>query len=153
MNGKQTISGIEAHLGFWLRRVSNTVSSSFIRSLKEQQTSAAEWVLLRELYERGEATPTEMADTLTMTRGAISKIVDKLEAKAWIAIRSTPSDGRSQVLSLTRTGRRVVPILAKIADQNDERFFACLAVSERDMLRTLLIKLVECNAIQDVPVE
>lgn len=150
---KQSISGIEAHLGFWLRRVSNTVSNSFARSLKDQNVSAAEWVLLRELYERGEATPKEMADSLAMTRGAVSKIVDKLETKSWIAIRSTPSDGRVQVLSLTRSGRRVVPVLARIADQNDERFFRCLTASERDILRKLLIKLTECNQIRDVPVE
>jgi DNA-binding MarR family transcriptional regulator len=149
----QSISGIEAHLGFWLRRVSNAVSGSFVRSLKDQQASAAEWVLLRELYERGEATPTDMAETLTMTRGAVSKIVDKLEAKGWIAIRSTPSDGRVQVLSLTRSGRRVVPVLARIADQNDEQFFRCLTANERDVLGKLLAKLAECNQIQDVPVQ
>jgi DNA-binding MarR family transcriptional regulator len=149
----QAISGIEAHLGFWLRRVSNNVSSSFVRSLKDRQASAAEWVLLRELYGRGEATPKDMAETLAMTRGAVSKIVDKLEAKGWIAVRSAPSDGRVQVLSLTQSGRRFVPVLARIADQNDERFFRCLAASERDVLGKLLVKLAECNQIRDIPVQ
>ena len=149
----QSISGIEAHLGFWLRRVSNNISSSFIRSLKDQQASAAEWVVLRELYGREEATSTGMAETLAMTRGAVSKIVDKLKTKGWITIRSAPADGRVQVLSLTRSGRRVVPVFAKIADQNDERFFRCLTASERDVLRKLLAKLAECNQIRDVPVE
>jgi DNA-binding MarR family transcriptional regulator len=153
IDGKQSISGIEAHLGFWLRRVSNAVSNSFVRSLKDRRVSAAEWVLLRELYERGTAIPKEMVETLTMTRGAVSKIIDKLEAKSWIAVGSTPLDGRVQVLSLTRSGRRVVPILATIADQNDERFFHCLTEGERDVLRQLLIKLTECNQIRDVPVE
>src|SRR5215469_4390208 len=100
-----SISALEVHLGFWVRRVSNSVSDSFIRSLKDQQASAAEWVLLRELYERGKATPKTMAEVLGMTRGAISKIVDKLEAKGWISIKGTPLDGRVQVLSLTRSGR------------------------------------------------
>ncbi len=152
-DGSQSISGIEAHLGFWLRRVSNTVSGSFVRSLKDQQASAAEWVLLRELHGRGEATPTEMTESLEMTRGAVSKIIDKLEAKGWIAIRSTPSDGRVQVLSLTRSGQRVVPVLARIADQNDERFFRCLTAGEQDVLRKLLVKLAERNQIRDVPMQ
>lgn len=153
IDGNQSISGIEAHLGFWLRRVSNNVSSSFIRSLKNRQASAAEWVLLRELYGREEATSTGMAETLAMTRGAVSKIVDKLKAKGWIAVRSTPVDGRVQILSLTRSGRRVVPVFARIADQNDERFFRCLTASERDVLRKLLAKLAECHQIRDVPLE
>ena len=92
-------------------------------------------------------------ETLAMTRGAVSKIVDKLEAKGWIAIRSAPSDGRVQVLSLTQSGRRFVPVLARIADQNDERFFRCLSASERDVLAKLLVKLAECNQIRDIPVQ
>lgn len=147
------ISGLEAHLGFWMRRVSNSVSGSFVRCLKDQQASAAEWVLLRELFERGEATPKDMAELLGMTRGAVSKIVDKLETKAWISVKGTPLDGRVQVLSLTRAGRRVVPLMAKIADQNDERFFRCLTSNERDALRKLLVKLTECNQIRNVPME
>lgn len=150
---KQSASALEAHLGFWLRRVSNHVSGSFVRSLRDQRASAAEWVLLRELYERGEAAPKEMAEALAMTRGAVSKIVDKLEAKGWISIRSTPLDGRVQVLSLTRSGRRVVPVMARIADQNDDRFFGCLTANERDALGKLLVKLAECHQIHGVPVD
>jgi DNA-binding MarR family transcriptional regulator len=148
-----SVSALEAHLGFWMRRVSNSVSDSFVRSLRDQQASAAEWVLLRELYDRGEATPKEMTESLGMTRGAVSKIVDKLEAKGWISIKGTPLDGRVQVLSLTRKGRRVVPIMARIADQNDERFFRCLTTQERNGLKKLLIKLAECHQIRNVPVE
>ena len=37
-----------------------------------------------------QATPGEMAEALTMTRGAISKIVDKLQSKGWIRSRSSP---------------------------------------------------------------
>jgi len=153
IEANQRISALEAHLGFWMRRVSNNVSDSFVRSLKDQQASAAEWVLLRKLYERGEAIPKEMAESLGMTRGAISKIVDKLEAKGWISIKGTPSDRRIQVLSLTRSGRQVVPVMARIADQNDERFFRCLTTNERDVLRKLLAKLAKCNQIRNVPVE
>ncbi len=150
---RETISGLEAHLGYWMRRVSNHVSGSFVRGLKELQTSAAEWVLLRELYERREATPGEMAEALGMTRGAVSKIVDKLEGKGWVRSRGLPSDGRVQVLSLTRVGERSVPRLAKIADENDAAFFGCLDARERDALRRLLVKLAECNGIREVPVE
>lgn len=148
-----SISGLEAHLGYWMRRVSNHVSGTFVRALKQVETSAAEWVFVRELYERTEATPGEMAEAVGMTRGAVSKIVDKLEAKGWVRASGSPSDGRVQVLSLTRTGQRAVPGLARIADENDEEFFGCLSANERDALRRLLVKLADCNGIREVPVE
>ena len=152
-NAKRSISGLESHLGYWLRRVSNAVSGEFVRSLQAKRTSVAEWVLIRHLYEREQGTPGELAESLTMTRGAISKIVDKLQAKGWIRSRVNPEDNRGQLLSLTSLGRRALPELAKIADQNDDRFFACLDAEERSNLRRLLAKLAEHHEIRDVPVE
>ena len=146
-------SQLETHLGYWLRRVSNAVSGSFARSLQARQTSVAEWVLLRHLHDREQATPGELAETLTMTRGAISKIIDKLQAKEWIRSRIKPEDNRVQLLSLTAAGRRIVPELAEIADHNDDRFFAFLDTGERHMLRELLIKLANHHQIRDVPLE
>jgi DNA-binding MarR family transcriptional regulator len=150
---KSSISEPECHLGYWLRRVSNHVSGSFARSLQARQTSVAEWVLLRHLYERRQTTPGELAEALAMTRGAISKVIDKLQAKGWIMSRIKPEDNRVQLLCLTGGGRRILPELAEIAAQNDEKFFACLGADERRVLRRLLNKLADHHQIRDVPVE
>jgi DNA-binding MarR family transcriptional regulator len=150
---RHSVSRLESHLGFWLRFVSNRVSAEFARSLHARQTSVAEWVVLLHLYEREKATPGELAEASTMTRGAISKIIDKLQAKGWIRSKANPEDNRGQLLSLTPAGRRNLPELAEIADQNDEQFFACLDAGERSTLRRLLSKLAEHHQIRDVPVE
>jgi DNA-binding MarR family transcriptional regulator len=144
---------LESHLGYWLRRVSNAVSGSFARALQEKQTSVAEWVLLRELYERGQTSPGELAESLGLTRGAVSKIVDKLDAKGWIQTETKEGDSRFRLLSLTRGGRRCLPVLAEIADQNDAGYFDCLTAGEKNTLRKLLIKLADHNHIHDVPTE
>lgn len=150
---RAVISGLETHLGYWLRRVSNSVSSGFAQSLQAKQTSVAEWVLLRHLWDRNQAAPGEMAEALTMTRGAISKIIDKLESKGWIRSRINPEDNRGQLLSLSGAGRRVVPQLAEIADRNDQKFFSCLDSEETTALRQLLGKLAMHHQIHDVPFE
>jgi DNA-binding MarR family transcriptional regulator len=150
---KSAISGLETHLGYWLRRVSNSVSGRFAQSLQAKQTSVAEWVLLRHLWDRTQATPSEMADVLMMTRGAISKIIDKLESKGWIRSKINPEDSRGQLLALSGAGRRVLPELAEIADRNDEIFFSCLNAEERSALRYLLGKLAIHHQMHDVPVE
>ena len=149
----QQLSQLESHLGYWLRRVSNVVSGTFARALQEKQTSVAEWVLLRELHERGQTAAGELADSLGLIRGAVSKIVDKLDAKGWIQMEAKEGDGRYRLLSLTRAGRRSLPVLAEIADQNDARFFDCLSAREKSTLRELLAKLADHNHIHDVPTE
>src|SRR5271155_2589216 len=149
----QQLSQLESHLGYWLRRVSNAVSGTFARALQEKQTSVAEWVLLRELHERGQTAPGELAGSLGLTRGAVSKIVDKLGAKGWIQTEAKEGDSRFRLLSLTRAGRRSLPVLAEIADQNDARYFDCLNAREKRLLRGLLVKLADHNGIHDVPTE
>lgn len=147
------VPDLESHLGYWLRRVSNAVSRAFSRALHEHHTSVAEWVLLRELHARGQAVPGELSDALGMTKGAVSKIIDKLEAKEWIKSEAKEGNSRYRLLSLTRAGQRSLPMLAEIADKNDARYFDCLSANEKAVLRELLIKVAERNGIHDVPTE
>ncbi|HEU4636240.1 MAG TPA: MarR family transcriptional regulator, partial [Edaphobacter sp.] len=76
-----------------------------------------------------------------------------LEAKRWLTSEEAASDNRVRQLSLTREGRRAVPVLAGIADANDAHFFDCLSANEKQMLRKLLAKIATLNKIHDVPTE
>lgn len=152
-NQEALLSGLELHIGYWLRRVSNHVSSAFARALNVQHTSVAEWVVLRTLKAREGTTPAELADALGLTRGAVSKILDKLEAKQWTTRSTKPEDNRVQLLSVTRQGRQFLPQLAEIADDNDEHAFGCLDAGEKASLLGLLQKLAAFHDIRDVPIE
>jgi len=140
-----TVSPLEAHLGYWLRLVSNEVSSAFARAIEERGMTVGEWVVLRLLFDREKQTLSEVARLTGMTRGAISKILDKLEVKALIARAQNPDDSRVQWLSLTRSGRRLVPDLAAMADSNDAHFFGALSHA--------LEKLSRVHGFRSVPVD
>jgi DNA-binding MarR family transcriptional regulator len=152
-NEDPPVSDLEAHIGYWLRRVSNQVSGRFARALQTLHVSVAEWVVLSHIHEREETKPGELAIALGLTRGAVSKILDKLETKNWITRKMMQGDNRVQLLSLTRHGRRILPQLAETADHNDDRFFECLETGEKAMLRQLLRKLTDFHQIRDVPIE
>jgi DNA-binding MarR family transcriptional regulator len=144
---------LEVHLGYWLRLVSNRVSGTFARLLQERQLSVAEWVALNLIECGADVTPTELADAMDMTRGAISKVLDKLETKQWITRTASRKDNRVQLVSPTRPGRRVLPELAAIANDNDSRFFDALDTDERATLRKLLRKLADVHRINNLPVD
>jgi len=149
----QRPSALEVHLGYWLRLVSNHVSGTFARSLQQRHLSVAEWVALNQIDRGADMTPAELADAMGMTRGAISKVLDKLEAKQWIARTTSQEDSRVQLLSSTRSGRRVLPELATIANANDSSCFAVLDADEQTMLRKLLRKLADVHRINKLPVD
>lgn len=144
---------LERHLGYWMRLVSNQVSGVFARSLSQYDISTAEWVALNKIERTQGLTSSALSVSMGMTRGAVSKILDKLDAKALVKRNASPDDNRVQLLSLTRDGRRLLPLLTGVADGNDDRFFSVLDENERTALRTALQKLADIHEFRDVPLE
>ena len=147
------VSELRSHFGFWLRFVSNHVSRAFARKLLVSGVTAAEWVVLREMYDRPDMSPGLLADLTGMTRGAASKLMDRLVARKLVTRRENADDRRYQDIELTPAGRRVVPVLAAIADRNDEEFFAPLSARERAALVSTLKKLVQAHGLRKIPTE
>lgn len=69
-----------------------------------------------------------------MTRGAIRKLADRMETKGLVARAEIATGGRDQILSLTPSGRALVPVLAGLADANDAENFSVLTPSEHETL-------------------
>ncbi len=147
------VSELRSHLGFWLRFVSNHVSQAFARKLLASGVTAAEWVVLREMYDRPGMSPGLLADIAGMTRGAASKLMDRLVARKFVTRRENADDRRFQDIELTPAGRRLVPILAAIADRNDEEFFTPLSARERAALFSILKKLAQAHSLRKIPTE
>ena len=149
----EQVSPLEAHLGYWLRFVSNQVSHSFAVKLSGRDISVAEWVVLRELYERESMAPSLLAERIGMTRGAVTKLADRLSAKALVTRRTSDEDRRYQALTLTAKGRAIVPRLAGLADQNDAEFFGHLKAAEQETIKATMRDIVRRHGLKSVPVE
>ena len=88
-----------------------------------------------------------------LTRGAVTKLADRLIAKGLIGREASASDGRAQTLELTTTGAGFVPELAALADQNEAECFAHLAADDRQTLERILRLTVAHLGIHDTPIE
>ena len=149
----EPVSPLTAHLGYWLRFVSNQVSHSFRRKVEGRGVTVAEWVVLRSLFDQEAVTPSALAERLGMTRGAISKLAHRLAAKRLIARTPDRDDRRSQWLALSSKGRRLTPILAALADENDAEFFAGLSDSESTTIESAMRAIVRRQGLKTVPVD
>jgi DNA-binding MarR family transcriptional regulator len=147
------ISDLKSHLGYWLRYVSNHVSHAFSLKLAALDVTVAEWVLLRELYEGEALMPSELADRLSLTRGAVSKLAERLEAKALLTRSASATDRRAQALDLTEAGRALVPKLAALADQNDAEYFGHLTPEARAQIEGLLRDIVARLDLRTIPTQ
>ncbi|HRI69812.1 MAG TPA: MarR family transcriptional regulator [Polyangium sp.] len=146
-------SDLHDHLGYWLRMVSNAVSHSFARKVEGEGVTVAEWVFLRVLYDVDRLAPSLLAERMGMTKGAISKLADRLLEKNLIVREANQNDKRAHVLALTPNGRALVPRLAEIADANDASFFGALTPDERMGLEKLLRKIALDHELTDMPID
>ena len=147
------VSNLEDHLGYWLRYVSNQVSQAFARKVLARDVTVAEWVMLRVLFEHDALAPSVLAERLGMTRGAISKLGDRLVAKGLITRAADKNDRRYQELAITAAGRALVPELAALADQNDAEFFSHLTAADRAAIVRIMQDIVRRRGLRTLPVD
>lgn len=147
------ISELTAHTGYWLRMISNAVSHDFARKISDEGVTVAEWSFLRALYDAPAMAPSALAERMGMTKGAISKLADRLLEKGLLARADDPGDRRAHSLSLTQAGRAKVPVLAALADMNDASYFGVLTPEERRELDRILRALAERRGLRTVPVD
>jgi DNA-binding MarR family transcriptional regulator len=152
MSPPETLSALSDHLGFWLRAVSNQVSHDFARKLTDLDVTVAEWVVLRTLYGRDPLAPSQVASELGLTRGAITRLADRLLVRGLIERTPSPADGRAQTLTLTTRGANLVPDLAALADTNDAEWFGGLDPTDRATLLRILRQLLDRSDTFTTPV-
>ncbi len=148
-----TVSDLKKHVGFWLRFVSNHVSQAFARKLQASGITVAEWVVMREMFDDEDISPCVLAERIGMTRGGVSKLGDRLVGKGLITRTDRRDDRRFQSIALSARGRRLLPQLATLADQNDEEFFGPLSARERNALLASMKKLIQVHGLQPLPTE
>jgi len=153
MAPRRPVSELDSHLGYWLRFVSNHVSHAFAQKVEAKGVTVAEWVALRELHDTGAVNPSVLAERMGMTRGAISKLVERLCNKELAARRVTGDDKRYQLVEITRQGKQLVPILARLADENERKFFDILSDQQRSDLMATMKSLVAHHGWKNIPLE
>ena len=147
-------AGLEDHLGFWLRFVSNQVSLGFQQRLVAQGVSVTDWVALRSLWPLAAGAPqTALGQVLGLTKGATSKVVTRLEGRGLVQRLPAAAAGRERVVALTPAGRQLVPRLAALADENDAHFFGHLPPAARQALRQTLEGLVAHHGLTQTPLD
>jgi len=148
-----TTSKLTDHTGYWMRMVSNAVSQEFARKVAGQDVTVAEWSFMRALYDYEPMPPSILAEKMGMTKGAISKLAERLLVKGLVARTESKEDKRAHSLSLTSEGRDKIPVLAALADENDAEFFNTLTTEEHKTLNRILKLLAERRGLNATPMD
>jgi DNA-binding MarR family transcriptional regulator len=141
---KSEPSDLRRHVGYWLRCLSNLVSGAFAEKLAAKDISVAQWVVLRTLYDKRDVTLQQAAAEVGVDKSSLSRMAERLVRKGLLN-RAEGGDRRSVGLSLTPSAMKLVPQLAKLADENDEQFFRVLSARQRQEFLSTIKQLLDAH--------
>lgn len=102
---------------------------------------------LMELARDEALSPTGLAARLRLDRSTVTRLVQRLAARGWVARERDPRDGRAACLRLTAAGREVATQLATARAAKFASILATVPVQEREPVLRALDVLV--RAIDD----
>jgi DNA-binding MarR family transcriptional regulator len=134
-------AGWSSDLIYAFRIMSNYASQDFAKRLAPKGLTVAEYNILGTL--NGEpAAPSQLANLRGISRGAITKIVDRLIKKSLVRRKTSKEDGYRQNLALTPKGSALMPELLNLCDESVDEIFKWLIVADRAHLDRIMMELV-----------
>lgn len=128
-----------------LHRLANRLTTELTTSYQEFGLSEGEFDVLATLRRSGTPfalTPSALAASTMVTSGAMTKRIDRLEARELVTRRGSESDGRGRVIALTRQGRELIDEAFTAHIANEHRLLAALTPDEATSAAHILTKWI-----------
>jgi DNA-binding MarR family transcriptional regulator len=114
--------------------------------------SVAEWRLVTVLAERGQATQAQLATATRMDKLTVSRAAIALVDRGLVERAGNPDDKRSNILTLSASGRDLYAQVAPKALALEKQLLAGFSSEERGLLVAMLARLEETAAqLGDAP--
>lgn len=138
---------LQDDIGYWLNRLRMRVHTAFLTKLATENITLPEWHVLISLYNGDASNVVELAKFIEVDKGAISRVLDKLEENE-LVVRKPGKNRRTSLIVLTPKGAALSPKLGQLAEENEAMFFSSLSSSEKKQLRLILTKLLKHAGVE-----
>ena len=132
----------DVNVGRLIGRVRHSLMLAIDAKLAPLDLTAAQWAVVVYLAEGLASTPAELATLLDSDRGAMTRLIDRLEDKQMIERRPHPSDRRSVTLSLTDSGQVAYPAIRPHVVEVLNTLLTGFDDAEVDQLEQLLLRML-----------
>lgn len=128
---------------YLMRRILICMSAEIDEALEPQGLTSAQWVPLFKLHIGDASTAAELAGACQLDAGAMTRMLDRLEAKGLVARARSSEDRRVVKLELTREGREAAKHIPLVLCKVQNAFLEGLSVEEWQQLKGLLRRILD----------
>ena len=135
---------------YLMRRILTCMAAEVDQALEPRGLTHAQWVPLFKLYHGDASTVAELARECQLDGGAMTRLLDRMEAKGLVARVRSSEDRRVVNLELTKEGREAARQIPAVLCKVQNAFLRGLSVEEWQQLKELLRRiLANGQALQD----
>lgn len=132
-------------LHYMIRRMHQTADALYFDETARFDTTPVQLAALRAIQLRPGFDQLRLAHAIKLDRTTIAGVVSRLEKKGLITRDPAPHDRRSNLLSLTTAGERLLEGVIPAAERAQRRMLADFTDKERKTLFDLLERLVDMD--------
>lgn len=133
----------EESVGYLMRRILSVVAQEVARQLEPSGLTHAQWVPLFKLYVGSATTVAELARQCELDAGAMTRLLDRIEAKGLCRRVRSSQDRRVVNLELTPAGREVAKQIPAVLSRVQNAYLAGFSVEEWQSLRGFLGRILD----------
>ena len=141
------INNPEKSLPYFLRGAFRGFETALGRYLTEFNLPVSQFYILRLQWNEDGNSQIDIAKRAFMTESVASQVLKKMEARDLVRRKADPNDGRSRLVNLTQTGRKmrehIVSDGIKISNQNAPQ------ISREDMITTIEVLMKVRQSFED----
>lgn len=132
----------EESVGYLMRQILSTVGQEVERQLAHTELTNAQWIPLFKLYIGQASTAAELARECRLDAGAMTRMLDRLEAKGLCQRERSAADRRVVTISLTDSGHEAAQEIPKVLSRVQNAHLAGFTDQEFETLKGFLRRIL-----------
>lgn len=136
---------LEDCINFILTNAQNTVFLRFRDKLAQHGVTPAQYAVLKCLWDHGEQSPSQLAQTLNLDASTITGILGRMELKDLIKRKHSRKDRRAIIIELRPLGKKLQAPIENTIHETNREVLSLLSDHEYSQLRDYLNRIVETS--------
>ena len=129
--------------GYWVNRLAAAFRTEVDRELRDLDLTRRQVGMLHFIHRAGRVTASELTRSIGVDSTAVTRMIDRLEAKGLVSRSKDPDDGRRHIIELTTAARRVMPKLSRKAHKVEGSFEEGIAPEDIATFHSVLMRMLE----------
>src|SRR4051812_15787743 len=131
--------------GYLFRRMQQIAVAIFVEECKAFDLTPVQYAALVAIRSHPGIDATRLSAVIAFDRSTLGSVIERLEAKSYVARKPSPDDKRTKLLTLTKAGEALLRDILPFVDRAQARMLQPLKASDRKTLLALLTQLVDLN--------